>query len=538
MSVPVVFLVYKRLAHTKLSFECIKKFKPRKLFIVADGPKNKKEGLETKQVIDFLRSSIDWKCDIKWNVSQKNLGLAKRVSSGITWAFEHCEKAIVLEDDCIPDLTFFTFCEELLEHFNNNERVGCITGNNFQDGINRGSGSYYFSNFPHCWGWATWKRAWRHYDHDMNDGKRAMNYINDKYDSKTLQYWEWIKAKVENGHLDSWAYRWTFSLWAKNILTVTPNKNLVENIGHGHDSTHTKTINQSPKESLSFPLKHPNKIARNHSADKFAMRNHFKADIDPPPQERFTCSDFSFVQKRKRFKQFSVKFLGHKINAVDSGSLLSQNKEIFGNEVYKFDCTSPSPFIIDVGANIGLSIIYFKRLFPKSRIIAFEPDPKLFKYLNYNLKSFSIQGVETVSKVCRDKKGLDKFKQDHPDGGGVERESLGSDLLESDCVRLSTYINKPVDFLKIGADGSEWNILEECRFKLKLVRHLFIEYHSYLDQDQNLSRILLLLEKSGFRYYLKNSVEKLYSPFCKRQKSNEHRLFDFQANIFCINSKL
>jgi len=417
----------------------------------------------------------------------------------------------------------------LLEKYRNEENIGCITGNNFQDGAKVGNASYYFSDFPHCWGWATWKRAWQYYDHKFDNWITVEKLFSLNHGSQALEYFETIKRKVENKDLDSWAFRWTFSLWAKRMLTATPQKNLVQNIGCGRKATHTKSLEAPSSNSLPFPLTHPSSIVRNAEADNRVLNNHFKI-FTKITVNRFTQTDYNRVRKKKRYTSFSTKFLGKKIKAVDSASLLAQNKEIFGDEIYKFSCCNDSPIIIDVGANVGLSLIYFKNLFPNARITAFEPDPFIFKALKHNIESFVLKDVTIHKTACFGVSKTLSFSQDHADGGRVNLKSVDKKAIKVKAVKLSEYLQDTVDFLKIDAGGSELSILQECQGKLKNVRNLFIEYHSYRGSEQTLSKILLILEKSGFRYHLENSGEIKLSPFLNENGSDKE--IDLQVNIF------
>ena len=530
MNTPVVFLVYKRPKHTERVLDAIRQARPKEIFVVADGPKNQGEEESTAQTIALIKKGSTGECSVKCNIAKSNLGLANRVSSVITWARRQCNEAIILEDDCLPDPSFFKFCGELLEKYRNEENIGCITGNNFQDGVKVGNASYYFSDFPHCWGWATWKRAWKYYDHKFDNWTAVEKLIYQNHGSQALEYFETIKRKIENEDLDSWAFRWTFSLWAKAMLTVTPQKNLVSNIGCGNEATHTKSIEAQSINSLPFPLTHPSSIFRNTEADKRVLNDHFKISTKIT-LNRFTQTDYKNVRKKKRHSSFFTKFLGKKIKAVDSASLLAQNKEIFGDEIYKFSCCNDCPIIIDVGANIGLSLIYFKNLFPNARITAFEPDPFIFKALKHNIESFVLKDVTIHESACFGVSKTLSFSQDHADGGRVRLKSVNKKAIKVNAVKLSEYLQDTVDFLKIDAEGSELSILQECQGKLKNVRNLFIEYHSYTDYKQSLSKILSIVEKSGFRYYLENCGEKKISPFSLENGSD--REIDLQVNIFC-----
>lgn len=162
---PILFLIFNRPETTERVFQQIRKIQPRQLFVSADGPRPTKIGeQETCEQVQKIIQKIDWKCDLKTNYSEKNLGCRVAVSSGINWFFNHVYEGIILEDDCVPDISFFHFCETMLEYYRNDERIMHIGGFNYQDGIIRGSGSYYFSQLSHIWGWATWKRAWDKYD--------------------------------------------------------------------------------------------------------------------------------------------------------------------------------------------------------------------------------------------------------------------------------------------------------------------------------------------------------------------------------------
>ncbi len=165
---PVAFLIFNRPELTRKVFATIAQAKPSKLLVVADGPRadvpdDREKCSEARAII----GRIDWDCEVLTNYSSANMGCRARISTGLEWVFTNVEEAIILEDDCIPHPTFFRFCKELLTRYRDDQRVMMISGDNFQMGRNRTPYSYYFSRFFHCWGWATWRRAWRHYDIDM-----------------------------------------------------------------------------------------------------------------------------------------------------------------------------------------------------------------------------------------------------------------------------------------------------------------------------------------------------------------------------------
>jgi len=273
LNTAVLFLVFNRLDTTKQVFEAIRQAKPPRLYVAADGARANKEGEADKvqAVRDYIMQNIDWKCEVRTLFREENLGCKYAVSGAITWFFENEEQGIILEDDCLPSQSFFLFCEELLERYKDDMRVGQITGDNFQNGIKRGDGDYYFSVHNHIWGWATWRDRWKEYDVSlagMEDVEFLWQVFNDTDEKK---YWEKIFYKMKNNQIDTWDYQWSFALWNVKMLTITPNINLVKNIGFGVDATHTKleTKFSNLKTSNIIVSSHPRKVVRNYEADRY-----------------------------------------------------------------------------------------------------------------------------------------------------------------------------------------------------------------------------------------------------------------------------
>jgi hypothetical protein len=180
---PILYLIFNRPDLTKITFPSICTVKPKKLFIAADGPRidNQNDELNCKLVREFVLSKIDWDCEIHTLFREKNLGCGKAVSSAISWFFNHVDKGIILEDDCLPNESFFFFSQNLLIKYENNPRINHISGFNFQLGYQHDKNDYFFSNYTLIWGWATWKRSWINYDFDMKDFEifyRSCNYKN------------------------------------------------------------------------------------------------------------------------------------------------------------------------------------------------------------------------------------------------------------------------------------------------------------------------------------------------------------------------
>ena len=286
MKTPVAFIIYKRPETTARVLTEIAKAKPPKLLVIADGPRPDIPGEEeeiaaTRAVIE----RVDWECEVLKNYADTNLGCGTRVSSGLSWVFNNVDEAIILEDDCLPHPTFFRFCEDLLEKYRNDQRIMAISGDNFQFGAKRGSYSYYFSYFPHVWGWASWKRAWQYYDFNIGlwpkikEDKMLHNILSN---SQMVNYWGYIFQSVFDKKIDTWDYQWLFALFVNNGLAIIPNENLISNIGFGPGATHTKmgtAVGFFPTMPLTFPLSHPPYIIRNEIADKFTQNKLFRVSL-------------------------------------------------------------------------------------------------------------------------------------------------------------------------------------------------------------------------------------------------------------------
>lgn len=274
---PVAFIVFRRPDLTARVFEAIRQARPEKLLVIADGPRNPAEA-EVCRATRAVTEQVDWPCEVFRNYSDVNLGCRKRVSSGLDWVFEQVDEAVILEDDCLPHPSFFGYCGELLERYCEDSRVWCISGDNFQLGRTRGDGSYYFSNYPHTWGWATWRRAWQQYDHEMKfwpafrDGHGLKGVLDDPLEVK---YWRTVFEKLyTTGRPDTWDYVWIFTCWKNGGRTVLPNVNLIANIGFGAAGTNTKGkgcwIESRPAEDIGL-LKHPSSMARDAEADRYTF---------------------------------------------------------------------------------------------------------------------------------------------------------------------------------------------------------------------------------------------------------------------------
>jgi hypothetical protein len=276
----VAFFIFSRPDNTKKVFETIRKAKPPKLFVIADGPRadrldEAERCAATRQIVDC----VDWDCEVLKNYSDVNMGMKLRQASGFDWVFNNVEEAIFLEDDTLPHPSFFRYCEELLDYYRHDERIMTISGDNFQFGRKRTEYSYYFSRYQNTWGWASWRRAWQHYDISMKlwPKIREMNMLRDiLVDPETVKDWTGIFQSAYDEEISTWDFQWTLSCWLQNGLNITPSVNLISNLGFGPEATYTKNtdskLSNIPTEAIEFPLQHPPFVFRNAQADKFAQK--------------------------------------------------------------------------------------------------------------------------------------------------------------------------------------------------------------------------------------------------------------------------
>lgn len=285
MRTPVLLLAWRRPAQLRAVIDALRPVAPSSVFVACDGPNLNltAEVQAVSEVRELIEREINWPCEIHRLYAESNQGCRLGVSRAITWFFYHVEEGIILEDDCIPDPVFFDFCELMLSRYRHDSRVWCVSGSNFQRGQRRGDGSYYFSRYAHCWGWASWRRCWQHYDADLSLLAPLLAHKLDQAlfaDRVERDYWIrlWLKLLLE-GKPDSWAYRWFFTCIVNGGLTVVPNGNLVVNIGFGAEATHTcRRGSDSIQETFTPPQKldlAPTFVVRDAAADRFVFDHIF-----------------------------------------------------------------------------------------------------------------------------------------------------------------------------------------------------------------------------------------------------------------------
>jgi hypothetical protein len=279
---PILLIAWRRPHTLRQVIDAIRPVAPTRLYVACDGPNPERPGEAEKVAATraVIEHEIDWPCQIERLYSDVNQGCRLGVSRAITWFFEQVEEGIILEDDCVPHPDFFPYCTTLLERYRHDTRVWCISGNNFQNGQWRGDGSYYFSRYNHCWGWASWRRCWNHYDSDLSQwpALRESALLGTIFeDPLELNYWSGIWQRLLNtSEPDTWDYQWTFTCLANSGLTALPNRNLVSNVGFGEDATHTTggAINTAISEGAD-PNRHPSFLLRDAVADRYTYNHVF-----------------------------------------------------------------------------------------------------------------------------------------------------------------------------------------------------------------------------------------------------------------------
>lgn len=285
LNAPVLFLIYNRPSPTARVFEAIRKAQPRYLFIAGDGAKNTEDAQKVAEARAII-TKIDWNCEVKTLFRNENLGCGIAVRQAITWFFQSVESGIIIEDDCLVENSFFSYCETLLAHYAYQEQVMVVSAMSFQLYPQKkqdiAQSSYYFSNFSQIWGWATWRRAWEKLDFDMigwDEFVRTEKIKQITPHRQAQRFWIQYLQSYKDKNPNLWATRWWFSVWQARGLTIAPYINLVSNIGFGSDGTNAKSAESwfanLPTHPIALPLKHPKSLKVWVEGDHFTYRAFF-----------------------------------------------------------------------------------------------------------------------------------------------------------------------------------------------------------------------------------------------------------------------
>lgn len=269
---PVLLIVFNRPDLTARVFDAIRRQRPARLYIAADGPRDPSAHPNDARLCRETReiaSTIEWPCELVTRFSEENHGCGRGVSDAISWFFQHEPAGIVLEDDCLPADDFFPYCAELLERYQDRHEVMHICGNNFAapDAMKTCAGySYAFGRYAQVWGWASWARAWRHFHFDVGSSVEESSHFKihgiDIY--RRFAHQERVRSTLPPVSVDTWDYQWQFAVLKNGGLSVCPSVNLISNLGFGEDATHTfkadAPVARTPLGRLPFPLSHPSEI--------------------------------------------------------------------------------------------------------------------------------------------------------------------------------------------------------------------------------------------------------------------------------------
>lgn len=280
---PVLLLAWRRPDATRQVIDAIRRAAPTRVFVACDGPRSGRpdDVVAVRACRDLIDGAIDWHCTVERRYQETHQGCRRGVSGALDWFFTQVDEGIVLEDDCVPHDDFLPYCAALLERYRDDVRVWCVSGNGYQDGHRRGDGSYFFSRYNHVWGWASWRRAWQHYDVTLQhwptfrDAGLVANVFEDPVEAR---YWSEIWDRLhERGEPDTWDYQWTFACLSNGGLTTLPNGNLVRNIGFDESASHTRHADFYGDLSVTgiLPLVHPSRVRRDPEADAYTFDHHF-----------------------------------------------------------------------------------------------------------------------------------------------------------------------------------------------------------------------------------------------------------------------
>jgi hypothetical protein len=278
---PAVMFIYRRPETTARVFKVIQQVRPSQLFVVANAPKHPDEQERCAQARQVV-STIDWPCEVRRHYAEQHLSCKASIVGGLDWVFSQVDRAIILEDDCVPHPSFFEFCTELLERYQDDERIASIAGTAFHRSQCASQTSYSFSRYNLFWGWATWRRVWQTFDPHMTQWPtvRQSGFLHRLFsDKRAIAYWDRELQRVYEGH-DTWDWQWLLSQWQGDRVNIVPHTNLVSNIGFGSSSTHTRDAfdwrANMRRDAMPLPLSHPTQISLNAKTERMIQRRYYE----------------------------------------------------------------------------------------------------------------------------------------------------------------------------------------------------------------------------------------------------------------------
>ena len=531
MKSPVALFMFRRPDTTARVLEAIRAARPPLLLVVADGPRTDRPDdapacAATRALID----GVDWPCEVRREYAAANLGCRRRVASGLAWVFGQVPEAIILEDDCVPDSTFFAFCDQLLERYRGDPRVAQISGANNQKGRRRGAHSYFFSRYNNVWGWASWRRVFDLYDPDMRRWPelRDSNWLGGVLDDQRMvRFWTQQFQAVYEGRIDTWDYQWIYCTWLHSMLSLVPNRNLVRNIGFGAGASHTPAQDPFANDTLEpmvFPLDHPPAVIRDQQADRFTehfeftepwlirLRRAIRVRFLKPLTHRARVA-FN-IPLRLAFPQFTIelppdhllpellrayplydRFLPHLAKYMEAGDV-----------------------VIDVGANCGDTLAGMSSANPALSFLCVEPDATFYSYLRRNAQRImaahpgmyvrSVQGLVGTQPTPSMLHGDGGTKTARPIGDargpasarGVVHRSV---RLDETVFGQSALAHERIRLLKSDVDGYDYDVIDSAGALLDNEK-LIVFFECYAGNDEQRAGYLDLfvqLAARGYRHF-------------------------------------
>jgi len=562
---PIILFVYNRPLHAQQTLEALmvnELADQSTLYIYCDGPKHNTSEEDLKK-INEVRQVIykkEWCKEVVIIERNENLGLANSVIQGVTEIIERQGKVIVLEDDIVTGKYFLKFMNNCLKIYESEKKVFGISGYQFSPSIHIKQ-STYFLPIMSSWGYATWVDRWSQINFN---GEELLELVDSKdlggkLDFGNIHYYQMLKDQVAKKN-NSWAVLFYVSMFLRKGLFLYPNRSLLRNIGFdgtgihsgSSPSTHYKmerNIDEFIKAKKTqvflnevFVRNSINGMMGNSYNNKNGIKKILKKVL-PPELIQFARRKFKsqnapalIEEHLPRYTRTIKKIQDKEIIVPDLASFNFMKKEIFDSEIYKFNTLNKKPYILDCGANIGLSVIYLKFLYPESKIVAFEPDPEIFSVLRENIEKYSFSEVELIQKALWNKEENVQFCGEGADAGlllDVDGERKVTNTVST--ISLNAYLNEPVAFLKLDIEGAETTVIKDIQGKLNNVERIFVEYHSFVGQKQTLNEIIEILTNANFRLHISSPGLTSNTPFVHL---NVYNNMDMQLNIYGIKEEV
>lgn len=554
MLAPIVLFVYNRPDHTTKTIESLalnSLIEESVLYVYCDGPKDQNPAsLKAIEEVRELVKEINFTKELHIIERDKNWGLADNIVDGVSKVVQQYGKVIVLEDDMITSPGFLKFMNESLDLYEDKKQVMHIAAYFPKTDVKLPETFFY--NVTSCWGWGTWSRAWKKFNPNMQELNRSLNkkenlnLRNFNGGQKNL-YYDQVVQNLE-GSKKTWAIKWHTSVFLENGYSLHPNRSLVSNIGHDDTGENSGRDNPFQANTLADEIKFEEIPIIENKKAIFAAEKVYKPSFKTKliqmvpayvkekiktmlnPELRREYFEKRSLYARPRFLKGESNLLDKPFQFVDAASFLHGYEEIFETEIYKFTPSNESPTIIDCGSNIGLSVVYFKKLCPNARVLAYEPDEQIAQTLQKNIDSFGLQNVELNRAAIWIHDNGVEFQEEGGFSGRISKEGDIKNIVKVPSVRLERILKEHdrVDFLKMDIEGAEFEVLTDCKNELKRIDHIFIEYHSHISEEQNLHLILNMLTDIGYRYHIQEAFVRQKPFFEDTTMTN----MDLQLNIF------